>query len=92
MPTHVTVWLADGATHRWALPPGRTPDEQLEELRQVIVGGQWFRLPGSTKVYSPYAIVAVDVSDAPPPDAGLARRAGEAVAEVLSPSDTPASS
>lgn len=91
MPTHVTVWLADGATHRWALPPGRTPDEQLEELRQVIVGGQWFRLPGSTKVYSPYAIVAVDVSDAPPPDAGLARRAGEAVAEVLSPSDTPAS-
>jgi hypothetical protein len=57
----VRVTFSDGKHHEWPLPAATTADQAIEELRQVIVGGQWFRLPGSTRVYSPYAIVAVDV-------------------------------
>jgi hypothetical protein len=88
----VHVWLTDGATHRWALPPGQEPEDALEELRHAIVSGQWFRLPESGRVYSPYAIVAVEIADRPldHPHGGLARRAGEAVADVFSPDAEPA--
>ena len=57
----VTVWFTDGHRQHWRLPDEQTPDQALEELRRVITTGQWFRAPDSTKAYSPYAIVAVDV-------------------------------
>jgi hypothetical protein len=80
----VTVWFTDGHRQRWKLPVGQTADDALEEVRRVIVGGQWFRPPESTKVYSPYAITAVDVAEAPesePPS--VARRLGEVVGDAL---------
>lgn len=96
MPNHesadelfVTVGFSDGHEHRWRLPATQTADEALEELRQVLVTGQWFRLPGSTRAYSPYAIVRVDVAaaepGATPHDESIARRLGEAVGEVVNP-------
>ena len=82
----VTVWFSDGHQQQWPLPANQTPDDALEELRQVIVTGQWFRPPESARAYSPYAIVAVDVAakdDTQPPS--VAHRLGEAVSEAISP-------
>ena len=79
----VRVTFSDGDHHQWPLPAGRTPDEAVEELRLVIVGGQWFRLPNSGRVYSPYAIVAVDVLAAEAADDSVAHRAGQAVGQAV---------
>jgi hypothetical protein len=82
----VTVWFTDGHKQQWPLPLEQTSDDALEELRQVIVGGQWFRPPKSTKAYSPYAIVAVDVAakeDTEPPS--IAHRLGEVMGDAISP-------
>jgi hypothetical protein len=83
------VRFSDGHSYHWRLPASQTADEALEELRQVIVNGQWFRIPGSTKAYSPYAIVTVDIGPSQPADsdASIARRLGEAVGEVMNPDD-----
>lgn len=78
----VRVTFSDGHHHQWPLPAGRTSDEAVEELRQVIVGGQWFRLPNSTRVYSPYAIVAIDVL-APEAAELVAHRAAQVAGETL---------
>lgn len=86
---YVTVAFTDGHMQRWPLPAGQTPDDVREELRRVIAGGQWFRVPGGSRVYSPYAIVSVDVG-AVDPDAehpSVARKLGEAVATALAPDD-----
>ena len=86
---HVTVAFTDGHVQRWPLPAGQTPDEVRDELQRVIASGQWFRVPGGTRVYSPYAIVSVDVAELPP-DAehpSVARKLGEAVATALAPDD-----
>jgi len=94
MPSHdsaaemfVTVRFSDGHRHRWRLPPTQTADEALEELRQVITGGQWFRIPGSSRAYSPYSIVTVEVAAGEPGESedSFARRLGEAVGDVVSP-------
>jgi hypothetical protein len=81
----VTVWFTDEHRQRWKLPVDQTAEDALEELRQVIVAGQWFRPPESNKVYSPYAIVAVEVAEAmtetEPPS--VARRLGEVVGDAL---------
>jgi len=83
----VTVSFSDGHRQHWPLPDGQTPDQALEELRQVIVTGQWFRAADSTKAYSPHAIVAVDVaprtadSDSP----SVAFRLGEVVGDAIAP-------
>ena len=82
---HVTVAFTDGHVQRWPLPEGQTPDDVRDELARVIAGGQWFRVPGGTRVYSPYAIVSVDVAEIDP-DAehpSAARKLGEAVATAL---------
>lgn len=86
---HVTVAFSDGHVQRWPLPAGQTPDDVREELRRVIAGGQWFRVPGGTRVYSPYAIVSVDVAELEPGDAhpSVARKLGEAVATALHPDE-----
>lgn len=82
----VTVWFSDGHRQHWPLPAAQTPDEALEELRQVIVTGQWFRAPDSTKAYSPHAIVAVDVSPRTEPDTpSVAYRLGEVVGDAIAP-------
>lgn len=83
----VTVRFSDGHKHRWRLPATQTADEALEELRQVITGGQWFRIPGSGRAYSPYSIVTVEVAAGEPGESedSFARRLGEAVGEVVSP-------
>ncbi len=87
----VTVTFTDGHRQRWELPDAQTPDEVQEELRQVIAGGQWFRLPGTTKVYSPYAIVAVEVGpDTADEHPSIAHRLGEVVGDAISPSHDPA--
>jgi hypothetical protein len=86
---HVTVAFTDGHSQRWPLPAGQTPDDVREELRRVIAGGQWFSVPGSTRVYSPYAIVSVDVGEIDP-DAehpSVARKLGEAVATAFADDD-----
>jgi len=94
MPSHdsaaemfVTVRFSDGHRHRWRLPATQTADEALEELRQVIVTGQWFRIPGSARAYSPYAIASIEVVAGEPGESedSIARRLGEAVGEVVSP-------
>jgi hypothetical protein len=94
MPTHdsadelfVRVRFSDGHHQRWPLPPAQTADEALEELRQVIVNGQWFRIPESTKAYSPYSIVTVEITAFGPDDSenSIARRLGEAVGDVVNP-------
>jgi hypothetical protein len=92
-PLIVTVAFADGHSQRWPLPEGQAADGVLEELRQVIVGGQWFRVPGGTKVYSPHAIVSVDVAEAgdQPEHPSVAHKLGEAVAIAMHP-DEPAAS
>jgi prepilin-type processing-associated H-X9-DG protein len=86
---HVTVAFADGHVQRWPLPEGQTPDDVREELRQVIAGGQWFRVPGGTRVYSPYAIVSVDVAELDPEaeQPSVARKLGEVVATALADDD-----
>ena len=82
----VTVSFSDGHRQHWLLPDGQTPDQAFEELRQVIVTGQWFRAPGSTKAYSPHAIVAVDVAPRTDPDTpSVAFRLGEVVGDAISP-------
>jgi hypothetical protein len=83
----VTVRFSDGHKHRWRLPATQTADEALEELRQVITGGQWFRIPGHARAYSPYSIVTVEVAAGEPGESedSFARRLGEAVGEVVSP-------
>ncbi len=84
----VAVSFTDGHFQRWPLPLDQTPEEALEELRRVIVSGQWFRAPESTKMYSPYSIVAVEVakaSDTEPPS--VARRLGEVLGEAITPDD-----
>ena len=82
----VTVWFSDGHRQHWQLPAEQTPDQALEELRQVIVTGQWFRAPDSTKAYSPHAIVAVDVSPMTESDSpSVAYRLGEVVGDAISP-------
>jgi hypothetical protein len=82
----VTVWFSDGHRQHWQLPAEQTPDQALEELRQVIVTGQWFRAPDSTKAYSPHAIVAVDVSAMTESDSpSVAYRLGEVVGDAISP-------
>lgn len=82
----VTVWFSDGHRQHWQLPAEQTPDQALEELRQVIVTGQWFRAPNSTKAYSPHAIVAVDVSPMTESDSpSVAYRLGEVVGDAISP-------
>jgi hypothetical protein len=82
----VTVWFSDGHRQHWQLPDGQTADEALEELRQVIVTGQWFRAHGSTKAYSPHAIVAVEVAPRSETDApSIAHRLGEVVGDAISP-------
>ncbi len=86
---HVTVAFTDGHVQRWPLPAGQTPDDVREELRRVITGGQWFRVPGGTRMYSPYAIVSVDVGelDADAEHPSVARKLGEAVATALAPDE-----
>jgi hypothetical protein len=80
----VRVTFSDGSHHEWPLPPGMTSDQAVEELRQVILAGQWFRVPDSGRVYSPYAIVAVDVLAQPAAhDDSVAHRAGQAIGEAL---------
>lgn len=82
----VTVWFTDGHRQHWRLPDEQTPDQALEELRRVITTGQWFRAPDSTKAYSPYAIVAVDVAPRTESEhPSVARRLGEVVGDVISP-------
>jgi hypothetical protein len=86
---HVTVAFTDGHVQRWPLPAGQTPDDVREELRRVIAGGQWFRVPGGSRVYSPYAIVSVDVAELAPEDEhpSVARKLGEAVATAFGDDD-----
>jgi hypothetical protein len=82
----VTVSFSDGHRQHWPLPEAQTPDQAIEELRQVIVTGQWFKAQDSTKVYSPHAIVAVDVSPRTDPDSpSVAFRLGEVVGDAISP-------
>ena len=82
----VTVSFTDGHKEQWPLPVNQTPDEVFEELRRVIVTGQWFRPAESTKAYSPYAIVAVEVAAARDSEApSVAQRFGEAVGDAFSP-------
>ena len=86
---HVTVAFTDGHIQRWPLPEGQTADDVREELRRVIAGGQWFRVPGGTRVYSPYAIVSVDVAELSAEEAhpSVARKLGEAVATAFADDD-----
>jgi hypothetical protein len=82
----VRVRFTDGHHQQWHLPEGKAPDEVLEELHRVIVSGQWFRVPDGSKVYSPYAIVSVEITeDDADDDPSIARRLGEAVGEVIDP-------
>jgi hypothetical protein len=84
----VTVWFTDGHRERWKLPEWQTADEAYEELRGVITSGQWFRLPDSSKSYSPYAIVAVAVApESAHEEPSVARRIGEAVGDAFSPDE-----
>ena len=86
----VTVSFSDGHRQHWRLPDGQTPEQALEELRQVIVTGQWFRAPDSTKAYSPHAIVAVDVAPRTDTDpSSIAFRLGEVVGDAISPDPAP---
>ena len=80
----LVVRFADG--HELAVDADPDPSVRLEELRQVMVSGRWFRLPGSSRLYAPHAIVSVDVTlraAAGHPDEGLARRLGEAVGDAI---------
>ena len=82
----VTVSFTDGHTQRWPLPLGQTAADAAEDLRRVIASCQWFQPPDSTKMYSPYAIVAVDIAptdDTTPPP--IAHRLGEVVTNAISP-------
>lgn len=82
----MNVRFSDGHHERWRVPEGQTADGVFAELHRVITGGQWFRVPDRPKVYSPYAIVSVEISDHDPEDdPSVARKLGEAVAEVLEP-------
>lgn len=82
----MNVRFSDGHHERWRVPEGQTADEVFAELHRVITGGQWFRVPDRPKVYSPYAIVSVEISDRDPDaDPSVARKLGEAVAEALEP-------
>lgn len=85
----VSVTFTDGHVQRWPLPDGQTADDAREELRRVITGGHWFRVPGGTAVYSPYAIVSVDVAETAADDEhpSVARKLGEAVAIALHPDE-----
>jgi hypothetical protein len=83
---YVTVSFTDGHTQRWPLPLAQTAEEALEELRRVIVSGQWFRLPESAKMYSPYSIVAVEVAPASDSEhPSVARRLGEVLGDAITP-------
>lgn len=82
----VRVRFTDGHHQQWPVPDGKAPDEVLEELHRVIVSGQWFRVPDGSKVYSPYAIVSVEITERDPnEDPSIARRLGEAVGDVIDP-------
>ena len=83
---YVRVRFADGHHQQWRLPDGKTPDQVLEELRRLIVSGQWFRVPDAPKVYSPYAIVSVEITERDPTEEpSVARKLGEAVGEAITP-------
>jgi hypothetical protein len=83
---YVHVRFTDGHREGWRVPDGQTPDDVLGELQQVIASGQWFRVPDGARVYSPYAIVSVEISERDPDeDPSVARKLGEAVADALDP-------
>ena len=78
------VRFADG--HELAVDADPDPAARLEELRQVMVAGRWFRIPGSARLYAPHAIVSVDVTtreEQQRDDPGLAQRLGEVVGEAI---------
>lgn len=84
---NVRVGFSDGYHYRWPVRDDATIDDTLEEIRQAIVSGRWFAIPGTAKSYSPYAIVSVEVAtSSDDDDPSAAERLGQQVREhVIDP-------
>jgi hypothetical protein len=83
----VQVSFSDGYQYRWPVPDGASVAETFEEIRQTIVGGQWFVIPETGKSYSPHAIVSLEiVTRSPDDDPSAAERFGQKLREhVIDP-------